>query len=177
MHTLLLLFPFGFNEQNKASAILMPKMASNAHHAMLHSGNRIPPWQQPRPLNRNQPNKQTWGNPQTLAITQEQSGPLPHTCTHRQEAWGDPPLLVVAGSVAGQLQHLSTQVLQHSGQVNGGTLAHPLGIPPGPDERGCAAHREGQPGLLGLARPTGLAFLGASLGSLLVLASLGGWAG
>ncbi|KAG7224902.1 hypothetical protein INR49_014818, partial [Caranx melampygus] len=40
----------------------------------------------------------------------------------------DTGLLIVAGSVAGQLEDLSSQVLEHSGQVDGSTSANTLGV-------------------------------------------------
>lgn len=40
----------------------------------------------------------------------------------------DTGLLVVPGGVAGQLQDLSGEVLQHCGQVHGGSSAHSLGV-------------------------------------------------
>jgi len=61
----------------------------------------------------------------------------------------DAGLLVVAGSVAGQLQHLGAQVLQHSGQVNGGTSTDALSVLALLQVAGDAAHGEGEAGLGG----------------------------
>ena len=40
-----------------------------------------------------------------------------------QVAWDNPLALVVTSSVSGKLKNLSTQVLEHSGHVHGGTSA------------------------------------------------------
>ncbi len=40
----------------------------------------------------------------------------------------DSGLLVVLGSVSSQLQHLSSEVLEHCSQVDGGTSTHSLGV-------------------------------------------------
>ena len=40
----------------------------------------------------------------------------------------DPALLVVAGGVAGELEDLSGQVLEHGGEVDGGTGADAFGV-------------------------------------------------
>ena len=54
----------------------------------------------------------------------------------------DPGLLVVTGSVTCQLEHFSGQVLQDSGQVDGGTGTDALGVVAFPQEPVDSAHGE-----------------------------------
>ena len=53
-----------------------------------------------------------------------------------QMSGNDARLLVVPGSITSQLEDLGCQVFHHSGHVDGGARAHPLGVVAFPEELG-----------------------------------------
>ena len=64
-------------------------------------------------------------------------------------AWDDAGLLVVTSSVSSQLEDLSGQVLEHGGEVDGGTSTDTLGVVALAEETVDTTHGELKSGLLG----------------------------
>ena len=71
----------------------------------------------------------------------------------------DSGLLVVLGGVAGQLEHLSGEVLEHGGEVDGGSGSDSLGVVGVSEETADSADGELQTGSAGL----GHSLVGSSL--------------